>query len=468
MKLSLQMRNFSFLSSSFFFFFFLDREKKQIRKTGQKKKYISICLVFFYSRMIKTVSKGNSCPKHPEHSTEEVFCLETKTFHCALCAREGNVKDCPIADAIDKFVGDADKQNPQLKANLQKISERNNKLQFELNDDKNPDNITNLVEKAKVDITSTFNKLRSILEKREKDLLDKLDEISSRRCGLINNESTELDNILFDGNDVLQEYEKLKSGERDTNFLKMLIKLEKVTNNSESVLKKYEAVPIIPARLGFVLEEKDKLFEKFNNIGVVSETVVVPVPTSFSVASKDYKSINLTWNTAVTELPVSYKVLMKKVNEPSDEWTECYNGTETKCTCDNLKRLTKYEFKLFTVYDSMKSTEFINCSDETEFDWPPPPWAKHHPHGPPPHHHGPPPHHHGPPPPWHHVQRQFYLLIFLFFLHNSFQGTTATMACKYFFLLDLYLKNIFLFNFSALCTIKNFFFPLQYRFIQLL
>lgn len=87
----------------------------------------------------------------------------------------------------------------------------------------------------------------------------------------------------------------------------------------------------------------------------------IPEPQNFRSAETGCDYVELEWEPAKTALPVVYQVMMKKAEEDDDEWTECYKGTETRCTCTKLQNSTEYNFELYPIYDGVKGTNFAAC-----------------------------------------------------------------------------------------------------------
>lgn len=309
------------------------------------------------------------CPKHPDHCSTEVFCLETKEFHCELCANEKNIKCESITSAIDKLVGNAGNESTQLKESLEQLSKHKDKLEFESSDDRNPNNISYLIQKARDDIESTFDQLRELIEERKKDLLDELEALNTKIGESYNDEISEINGILDNGRDVLQRYEDIQPGERDKHYLDTLIDLSSLSIKASEELRKCEPKPIVSSRVAFVIEEKEKLIDQFKKIGSISESVEIPIPQSFSVSSKDQKSISLAWSSAAAVVgagvPAAYRVEMKRDADGNDKWNECYNGSGTSYKCDNLKESTGYSFRIYSVYQGVKSVGVKTCSAQT-------------------------------------------------------------------------------------------------------
>ena len=49
------------------------------------------------------------CKKHPNYNAEEIFCWETTTFHCSLCAQESKVSGDKVEDAVGKAIQSTEK-----------------------------------------------------------------------------------------------------------------------------------------------------------------------------------------------------------------------------------------------------------------------------------------------------------------------------------------------------------------------
>lgn len=89
----------------------------------------------------------------------------------------------------------------------------------------------------------------------------------------------------------------------------------------------------------------------------------IPPAKNIRVTDIGSHSINLKWDKAESELPIVYKVFVKRrgVNE---EWKKCYEDTETKCECSNLNDQTLYEFKISSFHNG-KNLGWVSCNAST-------------------------------------------------------------------------------------------------------
>lgn len=306
------------------------------------------------------------CSIHPDRDAEEIFCWETKTFHCVLCACEEGIKGDTIPKAIEKITEDSKSGYPQLQKNIEKLSERKNKILFDLNGDKNPNNLEDQMREAISSIHSTFNELREAIDNRENALLKEVETYFNSRIEQFNNEAAELNEVIEKGNTILDLYNKLstekKKKKKNAELLKKLVDVRSVIEETTNVVNKYEDSPIIQASTKVFFESNHDLIQRINNLGKVTETTDIPAPQDFRTIEVMSNYVKLVWNSSETTLPITYQVMLKKADNPNNIWTECYNGPETKCRCTNLQRLTNYTFMVIPHYKSMKSANYSTCS----------------------------------------------------------------------------------------------------------
>ena len=108
-----------------------------------------------------------ACKKHPNQNAEEIFCWETKTFHCPYCAWENKISGDNVPDAVDKVIRDSERNYQDLRNSLKTLSERKDKISFELNGEVNSKNLERQKQEAQSAIHSAFNQMRELLDQRE-------------------------------------------------------------------------------------------------------------------------------------------------------------------------------------------------------------------------------------------------------------------------------------------------------------
>lgn len=89
----------------------------------------------------------------------------------------------------------------------------------------------------------------------------------------------------------------------------------------------------------------------------------IPAPSNFEAIDAGSDYIDLKWDKANSELPIVYKIIMRKENT---EWVKCYEGTETKYRCTDLELETQYIFSICSSYNGKISPGYAYCSKKTD------------------------------------------------------------------------------------------------------
>ena len=313
----------------------------------------------------KHIEKSKMCDKHPGHSAEEIYCWETKTLRCSMCACEEGVRGCTIPVAIDNIIRDAEKDCEQINSSIKKLSESRDTVAFELNDERNPKNLETQMRDAKEKAQAAFNQLRQALDQRERTVLEKIEETFTSRTSTLSEQARELGDVIEAGKEIIESYKTLSTATKDAILLKKLLKLKGETENVTALNRKCDASPVVSVAIEFVFKEKDDIIQQISSYGKVIEGINLPAPSNFRSTKTKWNSIDLAWDPVSTSSFVTYKVMAKKKSDAEDKWRACYNGQEAMCKCENLDQGTDYMFKLFTSYKGTESLSIVTCSART-------------------------------------------------------------------------------------------------------
>lgn len=308
------------------------------------------------------------CDKHQNQNTETVFCWETETFHCPLCACESGIKGDTIPTAISKCIKDSKKKQKELRDSLEKLSERKSIIMFELSGEENPNNLEKQTGEIMNKIKTTFNKLRELIDRREKTLLEEVEKQFNERFEELSKEATEISETIERGNENLQTYDTLLHDveRKDPSILKKFLDVKSETERAADIMKKFEAKPLFQVLAKVSFENIDELIEEIENLGVATRSIDLPAAQSFKVKRTGYDHVDLTWKPLPGKTSsITYKVLYKKDTWAEEKWKECYNGAETECNCSNLKGDTSYIFKLIPMYKEIMGSNHSTCSAQT-------------------------------------------------------------------------------------------------------
>lgn len=305
------------------------------------------------------------CDVHPGNSTEEIFCWETKSFHCPLCAHENGIRGERVCEAVARIIEDSESGYSQMQNSLKKLSERRDRILFEINDEKNPLNLESQMEEALTAIHTTFNGLRESLEQRERALLEEVESCFNASIDQLSNEAEEITGVLERGTAVSElrdSFTAATTAERDAELLRNFVEMRSVSEKAKTLIKKYESSPIIQTSIRVMLECTDTLTEKLKEVGRIVRDTNIPAPQNLKTTKIMSTYVDLAWDPSETTLPITYQVMLKKANDPDGEWTECYNGPEIQYRCSNLQELTNYTFEVIPNYRGMRSANCSTCS----------------------------------------------------------------------------------------------------------
>lgn len=304
------------------------------------------------------------CDKHPGHNTEEAFCWESKTFHCAECAHDANVESEVIPTAVDKALESLKVGYSQLEDNLKRLSDHRDKISSELNGDNNT-NLEVQMEAVRTSIQSSFNHLRMMLEKREKVLLEEAENYFNTKITQFNEETTEITDAIEEGNVILGSFDSFLTAKKDAELLKKLVDARDKVGKVINVVEKSESHPVIHTETKVDFNGIEGFVEKILNMGKFVKITNMPAPLDFRYTEITLNSIKLTWDPLKTALPITYRVLYKETFDSDEKWTECYNGQKTECKCSHLRESTGYVFRVYAIYEESKSIYYNTCSART-------------------------------------------------------------------------------------------------------
>lgn len=321
-----------------------------------------------HQRTTPRVHERKMCDKHPDQNAEMIFCWETKTFHCPLCACERGLKGDTIPTAIDKCIEDSKTELGQLNDSIEKLSERKNKILFELDGENNPQNLEKQMDEALRSIKTTFDRLRELIEQREKTLLEKVEKEFNERIEQFTKEAAEISEVIDRGNEVIQTFNTLLPvpENKSANSLKKIIGIKIETERAVDMVKKFEADSLLSVTTKVLFEGIDSITEGIENLCEITRTTNIPAPQEFKTTDITCNDISLSWDPIPERVPsISYQVLYTETFEDDDKWKECYRGTETECRCSNLKSGTSYSFKITTIFKEIASINHSICFTRT-------------------------------------------------------------------------------------------------------
>lgn len=315
---------------------------------------------------------AKACRKHPGHSVEEAFCWETRTFHCCMCGLKNKIDSEAVPTAIDRLVKTLGEDCAQLKNDIRKLSGRKAVISSELNDPMNPINLEAQMREALNEIQACFSRLKALLEQREKAFMEYVESKFNARTEKLENELVEVSDAIEKGNEILESYKTMLSGPtgKDANLLKELLEMKNECEVISLIAKRCETLPIIQTETRIFFDGENDFRELVKSYGSITETTNIPPPQDFRVTKIDPATIELRWSPLETSHQVAYRVMNKKTDSPDEEWVESYTGTGTKCVCIGLQPSTSYAFKIFVIYDGMKSPYYNTCNGQTVNDYP--------------------------------------------------------------------------------------------------
>lgn len=303
------------------------------------------------------VIKG-MCSRHPGQEAKGVFCWETNTFHCPVCACEKGLKCDSIPLAVEKIIG-----STQFNKTINSLNKHKNKVLFELDDEQNPNNLKSQKEYIEQAIQNNFEELSRMLEERKEALVKEVGELFGDRMEQLKEEATKITSIIEKRDDALRTYKKVLSSKEDPEYLKELVN---VITETEEVVKmveyKHGKVSHLDAKLDIDYEATGR---KIDRIGEIVGKVDIPAPKNFDYKEKKGKSVILEWSPSETDLPVTYKVLYREYYDYNHKWLECYVGEKTTCRCSKLKEKTRYKFVITPMYKGVESNNWSTCYAKT-------------------------------------------------------------------------------------------------------
>ena len=302
------------------------------------------------------------CKKHPNYNAEEIFCWETKTFHCPLCAWESKISGDKITDAVDKAIQSTEKIFQGLEASRKKLSERKDKISFGLYGDSNPNSLELQKSQALSEIRSAFEKMRKVLDQRENDLLSEVEKSFDTQTECFNNEIKEISEAIEKCEKFVQEHAAVPSARKDASLLRKLLEMENEAKEVSSTAENLEKEPVVQITTTKVVtfEEKEKIVESLRSLGRIVETVDLPAPLNLRPINNGRDYIDFSWDKV--ERASTYQVMSKKTSSSDDEWVEVYNGPDMQTRCSNLEISTEYTFRVTPMYRGIKSVNASTCT----------------------------------------------------------------------------------------------------------
>ena len=313
------------------------------------------------------------CKKHSE-SPLNYFCKNHFCLCCAECQlKGGDHNGCSIIpfSAVDMGI---------VKSNLDTIVRE---FETNLNGAKNfPADILerkqSLYEERTNDITNkirkTFDEMREAIDRKETELLNRVEEIFNESINSISTISVEL-NDLDDIEEALNYAKEAQHNWDDSDAREMI---QKVSEINESA-KKIEA---LSRRVADVMTEDiilnvtldDSIAQKIERNCEVKYTSSVYVP-KLKVENVGSNEVTFSWNSAPAAGTV-YSIYQKKKNTKSIY--NVYKCESLQCTVGNLEPCTEYTFWMVALFGGSLgckslsvevTTTQVKCVETEDWEW---------------------------------------------------------------------------------------------------
>jgi len=225
---------------------------------------------------------------------------------------------------------------------IQKVTDLKESIEKEIN------KINGLYEKVNSEVTKSYEKKHEKLIKEESDLKEKL-----------NNEVTKvkekLENFLSESNRIINVNERINKGIQnlekiEKNIIKNLTYISKINKNKKETNYLFHEL-MRNLNISFNEEKSEINYEEyyFNGIHPIKDIEFKDIsPNSLNIIWKidNLNIINMDKN------KIKFKVEMKE-EENKEKFIKIYEGNNTNFNVQNLKRKTKYEFRICSIYNDL-------------------------------------------------------------------------------------------------------------------
>lgn len=291
-----------------------------------------------------------------------------------MCGCENKIDSEAVPAAIDKLIKTLGEDSVQLKNDIRKLSGRKNMISSELYGPQNPNSLEAQMREALGEIQTSFNRLKALLEQREKAFMEEIESKFNTKMEALEMELAEVSDAIEKGNGILESYSAIPTAPtgKDANHLKELLEMKRNRDRISEIAKKCETLPIIHVDTQVAFEDENSFREMVCSYGRVVETSNIPPPQDFRVNKTTATTAELGWSPLETSHKIAYRVMSKKADSPDGEWDQFYTGPETECVCTDLQPFTSYTFKIFAICDGIKSVYHNTCNGQTVnnlFEW---------------------------------------------------------------------------------------------------
>lgn len=289
------------------------------------------------------------CNKH-ENIPLNLFCIDEKILSCSMCYFEGEHRGHKIL-----VINDIENLKKE------KISIEDTKLEYEtfikksgnlkINLEKEINDINNLSNKIKEEITNEYDLKIQNLKNEMKKLIDEIDLNVNE---IIKKLNENLNKIQDQINKSTQINESLKylNNLKDDQIIKKLTCISNI-NIHEKDLNKILSELMKSLKFTYSSENKNLKFDEYYFNGL-------PIPINIQIIYNSYSNINISWeieNLNIIHIKnkdeINYILEMKNENEES--FKKIYEGNLKKYEIKNLISDLNYEFRIQCLFDNIKT-----------------------------------------------------------------------------------------------------------------
>ena len=230
----------------------------------------------------------------------------------------------------------------ELEQYLKQVSELKKSIEKEIN------KINGLYEKVNSEVTKSYKKKHEKLIREENNLKEKLEnEVTKVK--------EKLENFLSESNRVINVNERINKGiqnlnKMEKNIIKNLTYISKINKNIKEKNILFQKL-MRNINITFNEEKSNINYEEyyFNGIHPIKDIEFKDITSN---------SLNLVWkidNLKIVNIDkdkIKFKVEMKE-EENKEKFIQIYEGNNTNFNVQNLKRKTKYEFRICSIYNDL-------------------------------------------------------------------------------------------------------------------
>ena len=208
-------------------------------------------------------------------------------------------------------------------------------------------NINNIYEKTKDELTKSFLNKHEKLIKEENDMKEQLDNEVTKVKEQLENYLSELNNEIKLNERINKGIKKLEKDEN--NMFRTLSYISKINKNKKEMVKLSQK-NINSLKFCFKEEESKIIYEKF----IFN---ALPAPNNIEFKDVTFNSLNIFWNYDKIDIDnngIKFQVEMRKQNE-DEKFSKIYEGNKTNCSINNLNSFANYEFRIRVIYKELNS-----------------------------------------------------------------------------------------------------------------